>query len=580
LRQNDKAVADFSRAIELDPRHAEALAGRGVLYAELGQHEKAVADLSRFLELNPRNAAIWYWRGVCSSGLGRWDQAAADFGRALALDPNNPVYRDSKALAECSGALARNPRDWDALLKRSGCHRRMGAWDKALADLAQVHELKPDLAAAWDDHARLLVSCPDDRLRDPARAVTLARKAVDLAGGERAYWKTLGIAQYRAGDWKGAVAALDKAMPPGGDGVAGFCLAMAHWRLGEREAARRRYDAAVAGAATQSQDEEYQRFRDEARALLGLPRLVELGLIPYLKEGNWAVHVISVALSRDGRHVLAGGDGNDLRLYEVETGKEIRRFLGHTHWVYAVALSPDGRQALSGGEEKTLRLWDVETGKELGQLAGHTAAIRFVAFSPDGRQALSGADEPAIRLWDVAARKEVRQLAGHTGKIQHAVFSPDGRQVLSAGADETSRLWDVETGKEVRRFEDPGPSTCVCFSPDGRKALSAGPPETALRLWDVATGKLLRRLEGGKDKKEPPHWVVFTPDGRHAVSAHHMDGKLRLWEVDTGQELDAAQVPPPLRVNRVVISGDGRFAASANWRGSVSVWRLTGAFEK
>jgi WD40 repeat protein len=90
----------------------------------------------------------------------------------------------------------------------------------------------------------------------------------------------------------------------------------------------------------------------------------------------------------------------------------------------------------------------------------------------------------------------------------------------------------------------------------------------------LASGKLLRRLEGFKDKKEPPTWVVFTPDGRYAVSAHHGQGRLRLWAVDTGQELDVAQIPHPLRPNRLAVSADGRFVASANWGGQVSVWRL------
>jgi WD40 repeat protein len=361
-----------------------------------------------------------------------------------------------------------------------------------------------------------------------------------------------------------------------GDGVEFFSLAIANWPLDKKDEARQSYDRGnqwlarnapgnVAGLA----------WRDEAAVLLGLPRLVPLRGIPYtVKESHWPIHVIGVALSPDGRLVLAGGDGNDFRLYEVETGKEIRRFQGHTHWVYAVALSPDGRQALSGGEDKTLRLWDVDTGKEVGQFAGHTVAIRFVAFSPDGRLALSG-DEQTIRLWDVATRKELRQFVGHAGKIHHAVFSPDGRQVLSASADKTIRLWEVATGKQIRQFQDPGTSTCICFAPDGQKALSASPDDPALRLWDVNTGKLLRRLEGFQNKREPPHWVVFTPDGRRAVSAHHMEGRLRLWDVDTGEELDSSQLGRPLRVNQVAVSLDGRFVASANWRGSVSLWRLS-----
>ena len=73
-----------------------------------------------------------------------------------------------------------------------------------------------------------------------------------------------------------------------------------------------------------------------------------------------------------------------------------------------MAFSPDGRCALSGGTyatdisgmpDATLRLWDVETGKVVRSFDGHTDVVRSVAFSPDGRRALSGSRDMTMRLW-------------------------------------------------------------------------------------------------------------------------------------------------------------------------------------
>ena len=67
--------------------------------------------------------------------------------------------------------------------------------------------------------------------------------------------------------------------------------------------------------------------------------------------------------------------------------------------MHALALSSDGRRLLTAAKDQTLRLWDVETGKELHCFFGHTSHVNAAAFSPDGRFALSGSDDRTMRLW-------------------------------------------------------------------------------------------------------------------------------------------------------------------------------------
>ena len=68
-----------------------------------------------------------------------------------------------------------------------------------------------------------------------------------------------------------------------------------------------------------------------------------------------------------------------------------------------MAFSPDGRYALSGSWDKTLKLWDINTGKEIRTFRGHSSYVRSVAFSPDGRYALSGSWDETLKLWDISA---------------------------------------------------------------------------------------------------------------------------------------------------------------------------------
>ena len=81
----------------------------------------------------------------------------------------------------------------------------------------------------------------------------------------------MGLAHYRAGDWKAAIAALEKSMDlrKGGDSIDWFFLAMAHWQLGEKDEARKWYDKAVQWMAVNANDNaELSAVRAEAEELM------------------------------------------------------------------------------------------------------------------------------------------------------------------------------------------------------------------------------------------------------------------------------------------------------------------------
>jgi tetratricopeptide (TPR) repeat protein len=120
--------------------------------------------------------------------------------------------------------------------------------------------------------AWFLATGPEPRLRDAARAVRLAKKAVAALPQSANYRNTLGVAHYRNGDDRAAVAELETAirLRSGGGSYDWFFLAMAHWRLGERDKARARFDRAVRWMDRHGRnDRDLGRFRAEAQAVLG-----------------------------------------------------------------------------------------------------------------------------------------------------------------------------------------------------------------------------------------------------------------------------------------------------------------------
>jgi WD40 repeat protein len=200
--------------------------------------------------------------------------------------------------------------------------------------------------------------------------------------------------------------------------------------------------------------------------------------------GTYESVVNGVAISADGKRVLFGVSAHHtVRLVQVETGKELQRF-AHPDHVHGIALSADGKTSVTGSYDGIVRVWDNETGKELKHLRGHKDQLWAVAISPDGKLAASGGRESSVRLWDLKTGKEVRQFTGHASGTHGLCFSPNGRRIVSGSYDSTIRLWDVRTGTELHRFDGhAGVVYDVAFSPDGR-LVAAGYYRT-VRVWRV-----------------------------------------------------------------------------------------------
>ena len=116
---------------------------------------------------------------------------------------------------------------------------------------------------------------PDAPPQDPAQALEAARKAVSLKPENWMFWNTLGVAAYRAGDWKEAEEALEKSMGlnKGGEAADWFFLAMTRQRQGRPDEARQWFDRAAAWTREkQPQNPELLRFQAEAEGLLGITK--------------------------------------------------------------------------------------------------------------------------------------------------------------------------------------------------------------------------------------------------------------------------------------------------------------------
>jgi tetratricopeptide (TPR) repeat protein len=243
----------------------------GCVFERTGRQPEALQEFVVAIELAGRtrggNSSLCLSilnKGEALSSAGNVREAEADLSQARTLAEETP-RRD---------LLPKIFTELGVLRQRLGEDREAAdLYRKALEAHENLVKDNPGSTEAQDGLAWFLANCGDSRLRDPARAVELAGRAVEAAPEQGLYWRTLGLARYRNGDWKETLSALDKAMQnrSGGDSSDWFILAMACWRLGEKDKARDWYDKAVAWMnKNQPQVEELKRFRAEAAALLGV----------------------------------------------------------------------------------------------------------------------------------------------------------------------------------------------------------------------------------------------------------------------------------------------------------------------
>lgn len=305
---------------------------------------------------------------------------------------------------------------------------------------------------------------------------------------------------------------------------------------------------------------------------------------------------LCVAFSPDGKTLASGGFAGvadrPVRLWNLSTGKQLRRLTPHRESVTFVAFSPDGKNLVCTCNRvlNCLAVWDLSknTAREFPTVAeedSKAGAISWpltASFISGGKALAAVTKSDEICSWDVEsgkARPKQTIQANEKHKIAHVAgftFSADGSTLASWGGvvEKSVRLWNTSDGKERLKLPaHEGKTLAVAFSPDGKMLASVGDNNT-FWVYDTMTGKETFKgtlvFKPGKNG-ELKAALALSPDGKTLAVAR--DRTMQVWDIAGGKELSPIMELAGT-VYCLAFSPNGKILASGGDDQCVQLWEI------
>jgi WD40 repeat protein len=272
--------------------------------------------------------------------------------------------------------------------------------------------------------------------------------------------------------------------------------------------------------------------------------------------------------------------------------------------IWSVSISPDSRLVATGSRDKNVRLWDLATGGEIRRWP-YEGAVASVVFDPTGAFLATGTEDGMVFIYEVpSGRKRVehrenRAVTTHsvrrgadgkpveevvestrTGEVREVGFSPDGQHLAVVCTDGGISLLSAQTGARRHAWLGGISGLGLAFSGDSKKLATANGDVAS--VWDVETAKqLFTATHGASSDRDSPvdSWiddVAFSPDG-NLLATGGRDTTARIWNLRNGQE--QIRFKHPTAVETVAFGHDGATLSTGSYTGA-RVWEVGSGRER
>lgn len=313
-----------------------------------------------------------------------------------------------------------------------------------------------------------------------------------------------------------------------------------------------------------------------------------------LNQYAFPVSVTALAFTADGKQLVTSGH-HELCVWEVETGKLVKRVAIRSRRAMALVFLPDGKLVMAGGrpgEEGDVSVYDLSAPaakQENGvavlngvsdpkvlvkRLLEADDEVECLSLSPDGKKLAAGGCDRLIQVWDIsggiAQAKLTDTIENHADWVFAVAFFPDNNRLASASRDKTAKVWDLKAKESIATFpEHQNPVFGVAVKADGSACYSVG-DDKQVRSWNLtgdqgakqvlamggAGGSVLKLVQHGK---EP--WL-FSAGADMKIRQHDRDKGNQIRELAGHKDY----------VLSLALNPTGEVLASGGWDGEIRLW--------